>query len=75
MEEWRYNSAIIDLGISHRSVVNLLLPAEIPPYPLGRRLGGSQICRPLNTYVIFEVSTAVTMKNGVFWDVMPCVGC
>jgi hypothetical protein len=25
-------------------------------------------------YVIFEVSMAVTMKNGVFWDVTPC-GC
>jgi hypothetical protein len=23
-------------------------------------------------YVRFEVFTAVTMKNGVFWDVMPC---
>jgi hypothetical protein len=27
-------------------------------------------------YVRFEVFTAVTMKNGVFWDVTPCcVGC
>jgi hypothetical protein len=24
------------------------------------------------TYVRFEVFTAVTMKNGVFWDVTPC---
>jgi hypothetical protein len=23
-------------------------------------------------YVRFEVFTAVTMKNGVFWDVTPC---
>jgi hypothetical protein len=23
-------------------------------------------------YVRFKVFTAVTMKNGVFWDVMPC---
>jgi hypothetical protein len=22
--------------------------------------------------VIFEVSTAVTMKNAIFWDVTPC---
>jgi hypothetical protein len=31
----------------------------------------------LNFYrnVIFEVFTAVTMKNGVFWDVMPCGSC
>jgi hypothetical protein len=25
--------------------------------------------------VRFEVSTAVTMKNGVFWDVTPCGYC
>jgi hypothetical protein len=24
------------------------------------------------TSLIFEVFTAVTMKNGVFWDVTPC---
>jgi hypothetical protein len=32
----------------------------------------------LKTYhgiVRFEVSTAVTMKNGVFWDVTPCGSC
>jgi hypothetical protein len=26
-------------------------------------------------YVRFKVFTAVTMKNGVFWDVMPCGSC
>jgi hypothetical protein len=26
-------------------------------------------------YVRSEVSTAVTMKNGVFWDVTPCCSC
>jgi hypothetical protein len=26
-------------------------------------------------YVRFEVFTAVTMKNGVFWDVTPCDSC
>jgi hypothetical protein len=26
-------------------------------------------------YVRFEVFTAVTMKNGVFWDVTPCGPC
>jgi hypothetical protein len=26
-------------------------------------------------YVRFEVFTAVTMKNDVFWDVTPCVSC
>jgi hypothetical protein len=25
--------------------------------------------------LIFEVFTAVTMKNGVFWDVTPCGSC
>jgi hypothetical protein len=27
-----------------------------------------------NLFVRFEVVTAVTMKNGAFWDVTPC-GC
>jgi hypothetical protein len=27
------------------------------------------------TYVRLEVFTAVTMKNGVFWDVTPCGSC
>jgi hypothetical protein len=26
-----------------------------------------------NTFVRFEVSTAVTMKNAVFWDVASCI--
>jgi hypothetical protein len=26
-------------------------------------------------YVRFDVSTAVTMKNGVFWDVVSCGSC
>jgi hypothetical protein len=26
-------------------------------------------------FLRFEVSTAVTMKNGVFWDVTPCGSC
>jgi hypothetical protein len=26
-------------------------------------------------YVRFEVSTAVTMRNAVFWDVTPCSSC
>jgi hypothetical protein len=28
-----------------------------------------------NLVVRFEVFTAVTMKNGVFWDVTPCGSC
>jgi hypothetical protein len=27
------------------------------------------------SHVRVEVFTAVTMKNGVFWDVMPCGSC
>jgi hypothetical protein len=26
-------------------------------------------------YVRFEIFTAVTIKNGVFWDVTPCGSC
>jgi hypothetical protein len=26
----------------------------------------------VNVFVRFEVSTAVTMKNDIFWDVTPC---
>jgi hypothetical protein len=29
----------------------------------------------LTIFVRFEVFTAVTMKNGVFWDVTPCGSC
>jgi hypothetical protein len=28
-----------------------------------------------NNNVRFEVFTAVTVKNGVFWDVTPCGSC
>jgi hypothetical protein len=28
-----------------------------------------------SVYVRFEVFTAVTMKNGVFWNVTPCGSC
>jgi hypothetical protein len=32
-------------------------------------------CRLRSFHVRFEVFTAVTMKNGVFWDVTPCGPC
>jgi hypothetical protein len=37
----------------------------------------SQLASPWNYRVCvrFEVFTAVTMKNGVFWDVTPCGSC
>jgi hypothetical protein len=31
--------------------------------------------KPVKPYVRFEVFTAVTMKNGVFWVVPPCGSC
>jgi hypothetical protein len=31
--------------------------------------------RGINVYVRFNVFTAVTMKNAVFWDVSPCRSC
>jgi hypothetical protein len=34
-----------------------------------------QIPQINNSDVRFEVFTAVTMKNGVFWDVTPCGSC
>jgi hypothetical protein len=36
--------------------------------------GRVRICNS-KVNVRFEVFTAVTMKNGVFWDVMPCGSC
>jgi hypothetical protein len=29
----------------------------------------------IHYYIKFEDFTAVTMKNGVFWDVTPCGSC
>jgi hypothetical protein len=40
--------------------------------------GGENITITVRTFyqnVRFEVFTAVTMKNGVFWDVTPCGSC
>jgi hypothetical protein len=45
---------------------------------------GDRCCAPVNiatksgkfhSYIRFEVFTAVTMKNGVFWDVTLCGSC
>jgi hypothetical protein len=35
----------------------------------------TEISLTVKDIVGFEVFTAVTMKNGVFWDVMPCGSC
>jgi hypothetical protein len=34
-----------------------------------------KVIRTRIAFVRFEVFTAVAMKNGVFWDVMPCGSC
>jgi hypothetical protein len=31
----------------------------------------ASICNPLQNYLRYEVFTAVTMKNAVFWDIKP----
>jgi hypothetical protein len=31
--------------------------------------------QPVNAMLRFEIFTAVTMKNAVFWDVTPCDPC
>jgi hypothetical protein len=42
----------------------------------GKGMRGSRRKRQLKSnYVRFEVSTAVTMKNAVFWEVTPCGSC
>jgi hypothetical protein len=35
----------------------------------------STLHKSRTNYVGFEVFTAVTMKNAVFWDVAPCTSC
>jgi hypothetical protein len=36
---------------------------------------GAWMVQSISGGVRFEVFTAVTMKNGVFWDVTPCGSC
>jgi hypothetical protein len=45
-----------------------------PCFACTRNFSGSYI---MNVFICvrFEVLTAVTMKNGVFWDVMSCGSC
>jgi hypothetical protein len=45
------------------------------PLPASKQSALKQIIEISLNYVRFEVFTAVTMKNGVFWDVMPCGPC
>jgi hypothetical protein len=41
------------------------------PWLTGKR----KVLEIYGVFVGFEVFTAVTMKNGVFWDLMPCDSC
>jgi hypothetical protein len=66
---WELSSGCTTCGLSsgtqlHR-VGYLMLPFAIY----------SGFCRVFSEYVRFEVFTAMTMKNGVFWDVTPCSSC
>jgi hypothetical protein len=45
----------------------------IVPVPRFTGLSGSSVKRPNRCKI--EVFTAVTMKNGVFWDVTSCGSC
>jgi hypothetical protein len=52
------------------------------PWAIGLCLSGTNILHrrrtvwKMMTYSVrFDVFTAVTMKNGVFWDVTPCDSC
>jgi hypothetical protein len=43
--------------------------------PRSNTTPSSQMDNDNKSDVRFEVFTAVTMKNGVFWDVTPCGSC
>jgi hypothetical protein len=58
---WRHNPDDIRFSL----VLSYLLPCELQFW----------IKRLHYDYVRFEVFTAVTMKNPVFWDVTPCGSC
>jgi hypothetical protein len=57
IQDYNVMEAVVDY-LKHYSVTCLELVKSIQ--------------RLLGNYVRIEVFTAVTMKNGVFWDVTPC---
>jgi hypothetical protein len=57
------------LGLLQKTNLNLFTPPSICYFWLGQKLQSAE------KSVRFEVFTAVTMKNGVFWDVTPCGSC
>jgi hypothetical protein len=54
-----------------------LLGLDLPLGPVWMHVAVSQIFREADTVNLerFEVFTAVTKKNVVFWDVTPCGSC
>jgi hypothetical protein len=82
MAYWNVGKAlsILDLSTGHTSRCTSRATAGTRQEMAGTR--GSSIWNKQLMYCVrFEVSTAVTMKNGVFWVVTPCdffaayVGC
>jgi hypothetical protein len=55
------------------SWIKTVLPSAYRLFSLARKLLG--LIRTIILYIRFEVFTAVTMKNVVFWDLTPCRFC
>jgi hypothetical protein len=52
-------------------VMKTWIYSSIPPYVSMAKC----LVKHRENFVRFEVFTAMTIKNGVFWDVMPCGSC
>jgi hypothetical protein len=68
--------AIVRTDVSEELSASIIRVTEIGE--LGTTLAVTSNRRTLrrnSASVRFEVFTAVTMKNGVFWDVTPCGSC
>jgi hypothetical protein len=63
----------------HSTALNLLYVKShyflIEKYKDSRLVDITLVRKKVLQFVRFEVFTAMTMKNGVFWDVTPCVSC
>jgi hypothetical protein len=69
-------SSVIDPIPVHKTYVCAVFWDIKPHFVLHRRHITSPLQSPTSLcYVRFEVFTAVTMKNSVFWDVTPCDSC
>jgi hypothetical protein len=58
--------------VTSRCLITILI---ILVFRLSKKYSDSTQTQCTTIYVRFEVFTAVTMKNGVFWDVTPCDSC